>query len=795
MPVEHNLYAMESQTIDIDFLMIAIPFIVAILGASFPFLLQAVGRIDEKYSSTRIVEAFHAETKSVWFKRLLKIAVYVCFLSAIIELALKYFNIYCNFITISVICLSLFSAISVIILLFLYYDLITDYSIPLKLYKKLDGNYNSLLNSIKDIKESRCKFIQKRREKRNENKIKNRISSFNAMSELMYYSIKMQDEELQKEVYGFMASYVFNQQREKENLFVEFDDAFYAMLYGSTELISSLPQRTVSYSNGNTLLTLFFDSNFGSLISEKSYSAIWRTLRQQLRFDKDDFIISYWTYAHQYPQYYLQKIYPNSKYENEQIVITNKEEVDFRNQVRRRFFEFHYVLGALILHLKKYKLLKDIVEYTNAQPAKYILVPSSISEVMCRSIEYTENIFDIVHFERLYPFPNLSGVNQNGVIISCVQKYLAVLFLRQYLIPDMYGKKHLSLPNPPESLTEMNKWKETLEALRFQIKKVLEDTELLVALEFPMINHDWFEQHNFEQPNTLIDKMIEQIEIAYHDKKENQEIDPDKEKDFLEKTGIIIVNAIESIKNLFIKSRAQQFISFPLQLNTYQIMEKNAFSKEQDKGYINHDSVVAQGVAMNYKYQTTYPFNRFVKKNILLAQKDIFAGISRLNLDASKHVIICCGVNLDYYRNVLGNYAISKNENGEYRFKTISIINIEYNMPGVDPDTIYVLEKQNLPTIKFEEPHNDYKLDEIVAEYHIKAGIIPLNENKEILKEIEKTTPVNNLEESVLVCVEIEPTMTWNQDTKMICIRAYMQFRDNILPESLENIKSFDAMT
>ena len=776
-----------------------VPFVAGIMGLTFPLFLQVVSRIDEKYSSTRIISEFQSEKQAKIFKLLLTIAITACFIIGIAEFIISVCAINIQGLNITSIAISCVATIAIIVSLFRYYSLISIYSVPLKLFQRLDKKYSKQLDyKLRSTDNVRCIYRRKVIEKKNAS-IQNRAKDiFNAIAELLYYSIRQQDETLQKELYTFIVSYMFRKQSEHKNAEVVYDDYFYGMLYESTELICTLPQKTISYSNGNTLLIHFFDVFNGSLLSEKSYSSMWRTLRQQLNYGKEDHIVNYWTFAHQYPQVYLQDIYPDSYYDLKlgKVVIKNAEVVDKRKKARAHFFEFHYALGALVLYLQKYSLLNNLIRYTNRQPPQYILVPSSISEIFRRSIEYSNNIFDIVHFESRYPFPGLSGVNQNGVIIKYIRKYLAVLFLRQYLIGDYLGKRHLSIPDPPTSLDEINKWKEVLVELNTEIDSLLKDTRLLDSLELPMSEPEWFEKNNFEHPDVLIKRMVDNLDQEYHKIKEKQSIDPEKEKEFIETTKNIITKTIENLKGLFIESEKDcSYIPFPLQLNTYEVMEKAAFATEQDMGYINHNSIVAQVVASNYKYRTTYTFNQFIKKQLLLPQKDVFAGINKLNLNASKHIIICFGIDINYYIEILGNYAITKH-NERYKFKTIDIINVEFNTIGIDPGTILIIEKTSLPSIEFKNPDTMYKLPEIDDQYHLKAEIIDLSgktkKEQQVRKCVEKNISPTKINESVLVCIELEPIIKWDENTKIVAIKVYHQFQDSILPDAVDNIRSFD---
>lgn len=763
------------ETIKVELVMIAVPFVVAILGITFPLLQQTIARIDEKYKSTRIVEVFYMESKSVCFRWLLKISISIFFISSIVLAILHLLKEDIAWLNLVLFIFSLLSTISLIVTLFLYSGLIKEYTIPMYLFKRLENEYNRLLK----------KQVVEKSEQTDSNN--NRHLLFNALSELLYYSIRKQDEELVKELYRFMAEYIVGKQNGNAGKVVVYDDAFYSMLFEATEIISSSKKKTISYNNGNTLLQLLFDNYFETIISEKTYSSIWNTLNQQLRFDRDDLIMSYWVFAHQYPQYYMQEIYPNTKYENDKFFILNEDEVKLQKSKRERFFEFHYVFGGLVLSLEKYNLLGKIIKYTNQQPPKYILVPSSLSELLERYILYSEDHLKPFYFESRYPFPDTSSVSQNGIVIMWIQKYLAVLFLRQYVAPQSYGRSKLNLPRVPDSLEQMNKWIENLEILKIYINKIIKNRALLEAVDLPIKNNKWFRENKVSSPEQLINTMIDSIKEKYKSVKAEQKIDPKKEDEFKEISKTIIRKSIEDISGIFSENKHKEEIIFPLSLNVYNIIEKGAFATEQDKGYINFDSSSAQAVAINYKYKATWIFNRFIKRTYLLEQKDIFYGIDKLSLDAQKHVIICFGVNLDYHRESLGVRAIKRKE-GSYTYKNITIIDLEYNMLGLDPDSFIIISKKDLPRVEFhDQEENKFKLPVIDEEYHIKAAIININENKDILEEIS----VKNPEQSALASIEFNPLVIWNKHAKCIYIKTYHQFGDNTLPQSLDEVTLF----
>ena len=56
------------------------------------------------------------------------------------------------------------------------------------------------------------------------------------------------------------------------------------------------------------MLGLLIDEYQGMILSDKTYSEIWRGLRQALYYNRVDFIIAYWHKAHQYMNFWLEQI-------------------------------------------------------------------------------------------------------------------------------------------------------------------------------------------------------------------------------------------------------------------------------------------------------------------------------------------------------------------------------------------------------------------------------------------------------------------------------------------------------
>lgn len=267
---------------------------------------------------------------------------------------------------------------------------------------------------------------------------KNKLNTFLEISDLLYYSIEQGNEELARELISFVTKVFIEFRKDKMGNEIIYPDEYYTTIFQANELVCIKPKRTVSYLNGSIFLNLYIDSYQKTIISDKTYNALWVGLRQALNYNRDDVIMSYWKNAHQHFGFFLNTIRPNYKNENGKLLILNKEEINSREAERNKYFEFHLVLGGLLFFSNKFSLLKNILYYTNQTPPVYHLIPGNLHTIINSLFKIKEDYKNPFHFEQMYNFPDIDGVNQGAIIRYWTKKYLAILFLRQYKLNEYY---------------------------------------------------------------------------------------------------------------------------------------------------------------------------------------------------------------------------------------------------------------------------------------------------------------------------------------------------------------------
>ena len=74
--------------------------------------------------------------------------------------------------------------------------------------------------------------------------------------------------------------------------------------------------------------------------------------------------------------------------------------------------------------------------------------------------------------------------------------------------------------------------------------------------------------------------------------------------------------------------------------------------------------------------------------------------------------------------------------------------------------------------------------------YHIYTNVIDLHENSVIQNEVREKTNIQDLDKSVLVCVDVNTEVRCKKDAKCVQLKPFSQF-DNIgNPNALEDVKN-----
>ena len=745
-----------------------IPMVIAIFALGFPLLIQTISRIDDKYESTKLIETFRKDWICRWFLWILVGAVlsYVVWLFQFSPL------MNCGwFIDNSALILLAISVILLIIMTFLIVYLTYVFYVPEKLINRLINKYKRT------------------------DKIHKRTLYFEAISKILFYSINKADETLARTLLEFYYEAFIIFRKGKEGQIIEYPQEFYDTVFEANELLCNRKRKTVSLFNDSTLFELFLDQHQKTVISPKTYLFLWRLIVQSILNEKDDFVIAYWRMAHQLFSLFMPAIYPN--YDSTYRVVTNQEEIDKRDKERKDFLEFHYVLGGLLMYKQKYNTISELMCFTQSQPPKYVLVPERMQEIIERYMQIDlKEYINPVYYEQRYWFPDIYGVNSDNVIRMWIKRYLAVLFIRQYTLFEYYVNSNLlAMPKTPQNLSELNNWKDELGSLEYFVNDYLNQSEVLMKLGLKQFsNPNWFEENNKIKPSVLIENFKKEIAENFNIIKAEQPIDPDKEKEFQEETEKHLIPVFQQYSNIFNNTQiGNNYKSYYIGGQHY-ILDKAAFSNNQDVGYVNTDSITAEAVAMQFQYYSLNTLILISPQRYLMVEKDLFLAIDRIGIDSENFVIISVGLNIDYF-SYLQIDGLKKDKEKWY-YGEIELIEITNYMNDLVSQSLFILKKGDLPNMIFKEVDTQliekYHLEKIDDTFSIYTGINNLNEagNELIKKEAEKENSQVDLSQKVLACVDINVEIQCKQNIKCIQLKAFSQFDDRGKANTLDDIKN-----
>lgn len=757
MPILNNIGEIVSE--------FCIPTIIGIFTFATPLILQTISRIDDKYESTLLAKLFVKD----WVCRTfigIGIGSFVSLLLWMLNLPrVVDWGVLNVWIDNSASLILLISVIALIVaacgILYLTYT----YYIPKKLVARLQKQCNTHLNE--------------------------RIY-FDGVSKVLNYSISKADEELARQTYSAIIDVLIKTRTDKSGQEVIYPDEFYDAVFEANERLLKRERKTLSYLNEGSMLSIFIDEVQQTIISDKTYQYMWLGLRQAVLYNNSEAIKAYWEKAHQYANFALDRIHP--EYDKD-FNIVNKEALDQQKTIKEKFVEFHYALGGLLLYHKMYDTLEYIMSWTNQQPPKYILVPSTMSEVinMYMQIAFKDGVRGFIYYESHYPFIGVRGVNASDIIRFWIKKYMAVLFLRQYTLHSYYiYEDSLQLPRVPESMSEKHAWNDELDILQDLLQRICADTEMLKALGYQhMSEKQWFVEKDNPTPSELIESFKAQIEHDMERTRKEQSISKTKLEEFYTATISLLCPVFTRYESFFGNSSIIEDYNKISIIGSHQIMDKQAFVDDQEICHANADSIVAEYASFEFRQLALNIFMYMQSRRYILKEQDIWAAINNLFYDKNDFVIFSIGNNLNHLK--LKESKL-QNTNGEWSYNGIPIFDIHHCMNDLVSQSLWIIRKSDVPYLVFNKISNEddiskYKLSEIDEQYHIFASIVDVYATPTIKKELEDRK-ILDAETKAVVCVDFNAEIRCKKTAKAIQLKIYSQFGNKEQAHSVEDVNA-----
>ncbi|MBN2747741.1 MAG: hypothetical protein JXR34_13525 [Bacteroidales bacterium] len=743
-----------------------IPATIAILGVAYPILLQVIARLDDKYSSDRIVKLFKEEWEYNWFKRVLIVdLIFILIWSSKFEPLFQIDGL--NYlISHSAELLVAIATISLVVIFFFYTWKIIKYYTTSEIISYL---------------------IQKH-DKTQENDVSN---YFEALADILMHVIKNKDNKFSKDLLKFFYNHFKNIREIKKGDFVVYPTVYYETVYNAIEKLTTLkPKRNYVLESrtagGIWLLGEFQDHR----VSDTTYAWLWQNIRVLFRNDASELVVSYWQTAHHFFSRNLEALQEEyGGFSGGKLIVLNDRDVTENEKERRKFLAFHHALGGLLLYQREYNVMKRCWNYTSSEPPQYELLPDSMFDVFDWF-----NYFRDPHYERfpflgsLYSFPDQDGMQADYEIKKWICSYIVLLFLRQYTIrPYLITMKPLDLPRSPAKQREIKEWLEGIEFFRELLTQHLDNQKMLEKLGLGFITKEWCEGNSKAYPTDFIDKLDEQLEHSYKRNAQNFELDEAKVLQLKETSKGKIKAAYNKLQRV---SNKQNSIEEPDKwyVNGMKMLwSKDAYVENPEAHYIDFDSFMAEEIAGNVTRGLSQTFQIKTKGGFLLKPTHIFEGLKNLNLDES-FVLVSFGFNFDLYIN---HYHVPGLSEDYYNGTRI----VSFAGNSLVQDSIFILKEEDLPSITSRQLDastiEKYELGTPLCENpYLYASVIDMNKaTPEIFAESKGEKTDDELKKQALVSLALIVEIAWKKDVRIIHIMEYSEYRQQGTPNDLKDVK------
>lgn len=738
---------------------------IAILGIAYPIIVDKISNIGEKYSSEylsilfendypqRVIYIKSFKSKISLFKLILYSTILTFLFLIFKQEPLFGWNNF--FINNSAKFIVLFFSAVLTISFFIWLDKVALFN----------GKSTSLLKHI----------IKKYNGFKEDSEIKTYY--LKSINELTFYAINKQDEHLQETLLDFYY-YEFSKIRKSHDRtkpLVYPIDLYFLVNNLNIELINKQNTKLRAIEHRAISGVWLLGEDFANIpISQETYRWLWINLYTIC--DNDKYVKMYWSNVHQYFDYKLQNIYP--EYDTTTFNITNRKEIDNRNEERSEFLEFHYALGGLLLYREQYKTIKYIFEYSQSLPPNYVLLPDSMTTIF-EWFEIFRNEFKSrkTPIDSKYFFPELDNLGNRKQVNYWICSYLTVLFIRQYSLNTYYITQNFtSLPELPTEILELNNWLDSV----FYFEKCLEDIksndDLIQTLGFS----DIIVENKIEN---FIKDLKDEIVLKIGQQKLNASLSDVKIDQFKNSSNKIISDAFGCFSSIFnTEKHIEVDNELKLSVNGGSIlMTKSAFT-ENDIEHINFDTFFAEYIA-NYNVKRYIPNSFLISKTkgYLLNTSNILEGLDIL-IGSNQNVVIV-GVNLRFE---LGNIL------SDSKFKNLLV-----KIPSFEPQVenlLFVLNKNDLPFIVHEDLQ-PYKTQELKLEMRnenlkLYYSVIDINlaENIELKNKWTSEENNDNLELKVLLTIDFLSILYWKNERDIVQLSITSQYKEQGIQNDLKDI-------
>ena len=613
---------------------------------------------------------------------------------------------------------------------------------------------------------------------------------FRALADVLLDSIKRKDYTIVETLSRFYYSAFKKVRDDAKDKPVVYPNAYYEVVYRIIDELASQPSISnpiIAHRTAGSIWLL--GEGTETEISEDTYRWIWHNLLVAVKYEKDEFVLDHWQTAHQYVTFSLRYLQPEYNRTIEELVVKNQEKIENRKFSRKRFIEFHYALGGLLLYGKRLNVIKRMFEYTTSTPPRYELLPEHMAEIFY-SYNEIRDPYDRKYtwIEHVFPFPDLAGLNAGSVIKRWISSYMALLFLRQYTIyPYLIVMKPLQYPQPPKTQSEIRQWIEGLDFFKTLVKQHLDNRELLEILSLTFLTREWCDKNDATYPTDFLDNLKRQLEETYETNAKNLPISKEKEQKFIDATRDILESTIKSFEQINNPINLGDQTEKWLVNGESMVQDKDALSESPQADHMNYHSILSYAISEEIRERISRTFLIKTTKSFVLNPVDIFKAIDILGIN-NEYVIIGFGLDIDHYLKELKVSSLSATS-----YKGIQVI-LQSGTRSTDAQ-IFLLKSPDLPSIKTlqlgEKVIATYSLKKISDTLNLYASVVDLANNDALRSELKKEKSEDELRKSALLTIGLALEVSWKKQLQLIQLIEYSEYRQSGMPNTLDEVRLF----
>lgn len=751
---------------------IVLAFLPGLLGLSYPLIVQTIGKLNDQYKSSHIIDLFKKEIIHKRFLLLLKISVVLTILSFVFSIEIFF--------------LAFVSVITLIYYFFKYIKLLLSYSNPNDLFEHKRKEFD--------------KTIRVYEKNNNTILVKSKfLDLWYPLNDLLYYAINNNNRKLENDIIELFIYKCINfienkDQIDKERIEypAEIYNSFYDIICTYLKNEDKNHHQHVNVFVGNIFIEGYKENLNPKVLHLNSFRAIWYNLSLVIENSRKDILMRYWKTAHQYCGS-LKNL--NWDFRNDPIRLGDHQK--YIND----FIQFHTVLGAYIMYKEDWKILNEMWNHTQTEPTSYHLFPESTGAIFKVFFLFHSQYIDIPGVFMYYTFREIQfdELSHKKDVKYYVCKYSALLFLRfyKYRKPPYFDPLSF-FPEIPEP-AQRELWIKELVFFKKLLEEHLSNSEMLRDLELEKLT-DLSNLGRIKTPIQYIDEYVSKISNAISTQISTERLDPAKitvMDNFTVKQIEDAYNDIKRINNqIEIKNNEKDEISNknPFVTGTKSILDRRAFLENHSIHFFNADTIIGESIKINYYYHFSLKIALQKKVTYKVPIGQSFRAIDKLKLDPKDFVIINTGINLQHIRDYYKVDLIDPVGKEDYIYNSMPIYTFKYMHPF--SHIIYVIHKDDLPWIKhidIGEVYPKYNgkviIDNDLKVYRI---ITELNNNVELKNfYLKQGKTESDLKDQIEVEYNFLGCIWFRNNTKIVEIKESELFQEGGEVIDIEEIEPF----